>query len=246
MIICPKCGQEKESDDGKICVDCAAAEKQRTTYLQVHSNDDWLTIAKDSGLDPWVQQPGETQWEYTVWSAYRDSYPGKKPTLQSVADQLGTTPTAVRHIAQRWTFPVRMQIWMSHCDELTLAQRRHEILDMNKQHITMATTINSKLSSAIDRIDPDALKPGELVALAKLATELERKARVDTVAQEQMMRQATAIEQESGVTESKKTKTGDLSEVVSILMSAGALGKIGDIGIKQTTEVVLRKDDSND
>lgn len=248
LINCPKCGQEKEADEKSVdvCVECAAAERQRSTYLQVHKNDDWLEIAKDSGLEPWVQQPGETQWEYTVWCAYRDSYPGKKPSYQSVADQLDTTPTAVRHISQRWTFPVRMQLWVAHCDEITLCQRRQEILDMNKQHIDMAAKLNEKLNIAIDCVDATNLKPGEVVSLAKLATELERKARVDTVAQEAIMRHANSVAEETGITESKKTKTSDLDEVISILIKAGALGNVGDIGIKQTTEVVLRKEPDNE
>ena len=245
MIECPKCGQTKpaHSTNRHLCVDCVKAENNRYSHIRRH-NEDWMNVAKECGLDPWAQQPGETQWEYTVWVAYRDSYPGKKPTYSDVAKQLNTTYEAVRKVAQRWSFPVRMQAWMVECDRLTLAQRRQEVLDMNKDHVDMAARLRSKLSEAIDNIDPLALKPGEIVSLARTAAEMERKARVDTIAQEEMRRELLT-DTENPELKKAPTKQSDLSEVVGILLKAGALGDITQIGVRQTqtTEVVV-KDDS--
>lgn len=237
-MLCEKCGQESETN---ICPTCSSAQKSRNNYLRQHQTN-WLEVAEESGIDPWLQQPGETQWEYTVWCAFRDAYPGKRPTYNDVAVQLDCTPKAVQHISQRWTFTVRMQLWMKHVDDITLQQRRQEILDMNAVHIGMATKLNEKLARAIDLVEPEILKPGELVALAKLATELERKARVDSVAQEVIMRDAAAPLAAAAEIDAKKTKTGDLAEVIQILQKSGALG---DIGIKQTTELVVRRPDED-
>ena len=251
MVHCPRCGQYKQAHhiDQHLCVDCVKAENNRITYYRQHQ-EDWINNAKENGLDLWVQQPGETQWEFTVWTAYRDSYPGKKPSYGDVARQLNTTYTSVRKIAQRWSFPVRMQAWMKHCDDITLLQRRQEILDMNKDHVDMAARLRAKLSTAIDMIDPAALKPSEVASLARLASDMERKARIDTIAQEEVRRDLMT-DTENPELKKAPTKQSDLSEVVGILLKAGALGDITQIGVKQTetktttTQVVVQDEDGN-
>ena len=241
MVHCPRCGQYKPAHhiDKHLCIDCANAENTRVTYYRQHQ-DDWIANAKENGIDLWSQQPGETQWEFTVWTAYRDSYPGKKPTYGDVARQLNTTYASVKKIAQRWSFQVRMQAWMKYCDDITLQQRRQEILDMNKEHVDMAARLRSKLSTAIDMIDPMSLKPGEIASLAKLSADMERKARVDTIAQEELIRDSMTDTENPDLKKSP-TKQADLSEVVGILLKAGALGDITQIGVRQTktTEVAL-------
>lgn len=247
IIECPRCGQHKmmARKSPHLCVDCEKVENTRITYYRQHQ-DNWMDVAKEAGLDLWVQQPGETQWEFTIWTVYRDSYPGKKPTLGDVARQLNTTYNVVKKVAQRWSFPVRMQAWMQECDKITLMQRRQEILDMNKDHVDMAAKLRAKLSTAIDSIDPAALKPGEIASLARLAADMERKARVDTISQEEMRRDMM-LDTENPELKKSPTKTNDLSEVVGILLKAGALGDITTIGVKETktTQVVVGDSDGN-
>jgi len=250
---CPKCGrsnvQVANSPKNKhICLDCEKAENSRYSRMR-RSQPEWVEIAKASNLELWEQQPNETQWEYSVWLAYRDAYPGKKPSYSDVAKQLNTTYDAVRMIAGRWTFNVRLQEWMRYCDELTLTQRRNEILQMNKEHVDMAARLRQKLSDAIDRIDIYELKPSDINSLFKTAAELERKARVDTIAQEELRND---LVKDTGNPELQKTqtKTEDLGEVVKILMKAGVLGDVTQAGIRQTTttttEVVVRDDSGNE
>lgn len=235
IIHCRRCGQDAARDHRSphLCQACAKAENSRVTYYRQHQ-DDWLAVARESGIDLWLQQPGETQWEYTVWTAYRDSYPGKKPSYGSVAEQLSTTYESVKKIAARWVFQTRMQAWMAECDRITMLQRREEILTMNKAHVDMAATLREKLATAIELIVPERLKPGEIASLARLSADMERKARIDTVAQEEMRRELVS---DAGNPELKKsqTKQGDLSEVVQILLKAGALGDITQIGVRETT-----------
>lgn len=241
-IQCPKCGQIKERarKTPHMCVDCEKAENSRITYYRQHQ-DNWIDVAKEAGLDLWLQQPGETQWEFSIWTAYRDSYPGKRATLTEVAKQMGTTYNVVKKVAQRWGFPMRMQAWMQECDRITLAQRRQEILDMNREHIDMAARIRDKLSVAIESIDPYSIKPGEIASLARLASEMERKARVDTITQEELRRELI-VDNENPDLKKSPTQQADLSEVLGILLKAGALGDAGAIGVKQTTEVVIKNE----
>jgi hypothetical protein len=235
LIKCPKCGQEKPADtrDRHMCVDCAKAETSRYFYYRQHQGD-WMAAAKDAGIDPWLQQPGETQWEYTIWCTYRDSYPGKKPSYSQVAEKLGTTKGVVAKVAQRWTFQARMQLWMAECDRETMQQRREAMLSMNRDQIAMSERLRDKLSVAIDSIVPETLKPGEIATLVKVVNELERKARIDEIAQEELIRDMSRGVENPNLKKSP-TKTDDLSEVISILTKAGALGAVTQIGVRETT-----------
>lgn len=241
LVDCPRCGQTKPADahDKHLCEDCAKAEANRYMYLRQHQGD-WMKAAEDAGIEVWLRQPGETTWEYTVWMAYRDMYPGRKPSYVDVARQLNTTHNVVKKIAQRWTFQARMQAWMTECDRITMLQRHEEIIHMNAEHIDMAQRLRNKLSQAIDLVDPALLKPGELGTLLKLTTDLERKARVDEAA-ESDMRVAMLHDTENPDLRQSPTKQNDLSEVVQILLNAGALGSVTQIGVRETTtrEVVM-------
>lgn len=247
-IDCPRCGvsgKPRHPVDTNLCVDCVKAENNRLTYYRQNQKD-WMEKAAAAGIDPWAQQPGETQWEYTIWSAFRDTYPGKKPSYKEVAQQLNTTCNVVRKVSQRWSFPVRMQAWMVYIDQITLTQRRQEILDMNKGHIDMAKAINDKLKIAISAIVPETLAPNEIVQLGKMAAEWERKALEDTIKQEDYRRALVNGNAENPELKKSNTSQGDLEEVVSILLKAGALGdlQIATVGVRQTetttktTEVV--------
>ena len=242
LITCRKCGMQKEpsSRDKHLCVECTKAENSRVTYYRQHQ-EDWVAAANEQGIDLWLQQPGETQWEYTVWTKYRDSYPGKKPSYGSVAEELATTYNVVKKMAQRWSFPMRMQAWMTECDRITMLQRRDEVLNMNKEHVEMASTLREKLKNAIDMIEPRDLKPGEIASLSKLATEMERKARIDTIAQEEARQPLLVDQSNPGLKKDNKTKKDDLKEVMDILIKAGALGDVTHIGVRrtETTEIAL-------
>jgi hypothetical protein len=209
-------------------------------------NADWMEVAKDNGIELWERQPGETQLEWSIWLAYRDSYPGAKPSYKGVAEKVGSTYDFVSQTAVRWGFQTRMQAWIAECDRITLAQRRQEVLDMNADHIAMAAKLRQKMHVAIDNIDPFSLKPGEISGLMKTMAELERKARTDTMSVEAMQADGF-VDADNPELKKSPTKQSDLSEVVGILLKAGALGDITQIGVRQTetkvTEIVARGDE---
>lgn len=247
IITCRQCGQQKPASlrTPHWCVDCEKAYNNRYNYIRQH-NSDWLEVAKDNGIELYERQPGETQLEWTIWQAYRDSYPGAKPSYKLVAEKVGSTYDFVRKTAARWSFQTRMQAWITYCDRVTLAQRRQEVLDMNADHIAMAVRLRNKLTVAIDNIDPLGLKPGEINSLMKTMSELERKAQLDTMALESLQSDGF-VDADNPELKKSPTKQGDLSEVVSILLKAGALGDITQIGVRQTetkvTEIVAKGDD---
>lgn len=235
---CPRCGRTNVTASRRspyICVDCDHADNSRVSYLRSNQQD-WIEQNKSMGIDPWEQQPGETQWEFSIWCAYRDSFPGKRPTYSSVARDLNISESAVRKIGMRWTFPARMQVWMKHASDITLKQRREEILSMNAKHIKMATDLNEKLEKAIVGIDPALLKPSDIASLAKLATDLERKARLDTITQETAIQETAMVpEGENPELLKKLTKQDDMKSVLKILVDAGVFNGLQGAGMKTTT-----------
>ena len=102
----------------------------------------------------------------------------------------------------------------------------------------MSRKLREKLNTAIDLVEPAALKPSDIVALAKLAADMERKAQTDTMAQEDMQREL-ARGTENPELKKSPTKQSDLGEVVQILLQAGALGSVTQIGVRETREVVV-------
>ena len=247
LITCRQCGQQKPASNKTPgwCVDCEKAYNNRYMYIRQH-NVDWPEIAKENGIDLWERQPGETQLEWSIWLAYRDSYPGAKPSYKRVAAQVGTTYDYVVKVAARWSFNMRMQAWIAECDRLTMAQRRQEVLDMNADHIAMAAKLRAKMHVAIDNIDPYSMKPAELSSLMKTMAELERKAQTDSMSIEQM-RSDGFVDADNPNIKKSPTKQADLGEVLSILLNAGALGDVS-VGVRQTevktTELVMRDNDS--
>lgn len=247
LITCRQCGQQKEASKKTPgwCVDCERAYNNRYSYMRKHSVD-WPEIAKENGIELWERQPGETQLEWAIWLAYRDSYPGAKPTYKGVAEKVGSTYDYVKQVAVRWSFQMRMQAWIAECDRITLAQRRQEVLNMNADHIAMATKLRHKMHTAIDALDPLALEPKDLNGLLKTMAELERRAQVDSMSMESQQTDGF-VDNENPDLKKSPTKQNDLSEVVSILLKAGALGDITQIGVRETktTEVVVKDSDGN-
>lgn len=238
-IVCRRCGVtgSPHKDNPHLCDACVKAEDSRVSYYRQH-NYNWMDVAKEAELELWERQPDETDREWQVWLAYRDAYPGIKPSYRGVAEQLGTTVNVVRKVGQRWSFSARLQAWAKKCDELTMQQRQQEILDMNKRHIDMAKTINEKLEIAIQKINPAVLEPKDITGLAKLATDLERKARIDMSNQYR----PSVVEDTNPDLKKATTKTEDLGEVLDILQKAGLLTPGAQVGIRTTTEVVVKED----
>lgn len=241
-ITCRRCGQVAlpHYSDKHLCAECVRVENQRYNYFH-SANPNWLAVAEMAGVELWERQPEENDREWAVWCAYRDMYPSRKPSYRGAAETLGTTYEVVRKIAKRWHFETRMQAWVKYTDQLTIRQRQQEIVDMNKTHVSMALKLNAKLNTAIDELDPNTLKPNELVNLLKLSTELERKAKLDPT-----IVNAPVMDDDNPMLKKSTTPMNDLAEVVAILQHTGALQSAMGVGVKKTettvTEVVVMND----
>jgi hypothetical protein len=107
---------------------------------------------------------------------------------------------------------------------------------MNKEYIDMATSLRSKLKVSVDALDPYEVRARDLPALMKMVSAMEREARIDTMAQTEAL-ENLAKDNENPDLKKGNTSQNDLQAVLDILIKAGALGSITQIGIKETTTV---------
>lgn len=242
MVHCRRCGRDAAAHEihTHLCDECVKAEDNRVQFYRQH-NFNWMDVAKEADINLWERQPAETDREWQIWLCFRDAWPAVKPSYRLVAETVGTTINVVRKIGQRWNFVARMQAWAKNCDDLTMAQRQNEILDMNKTHISMASVLRDKLNTAINLINPNSLEPKDIQGLFKLSVDIERKARLDEV----IVVNAPKFDDENPALKKSPTATNDLSEILQILGKAGVL-QPGALGIRQTqtttttTEVVAK------
>lgn len=200
--------------------------------------EDWKEGAAEAGLTLWERQPVETDIEWKVWRYYMDSYPCvEKPTFAKCAEDLKLTVKEVREVYLRWGYDARLQAWAKHIDTLNLDKRKAALVEMNERHIRMSVEVNKKMEEAINLLNPEELKPSDLKSLMNMATELERKARIDIVEVEATRPKDSSI---AVAEEKSEVPKEDMKEVLEILMKAGVLK--GDIGVRQTTEVVCKND----
>jgi transcription elongation factor Elf1 len=223
-----------KSSDKRYCINCLATEAQNSS-LAKKTNSNWMDEAEELGLSIFERQPEETDNEWRVWVAYRSYYPNKLPTWTELANSVNMSVATVIRAAGRWSFKVRIIAWSKFTDESIQEKRIAAIKEMNEKQLGMAQTIQSKLAKAIELITPETLRPGEIVNLFKIATELER--RITVYVDEKV---------ESSVIGNKNnqvnlTKAEDINDVIAILQKTGLLeGKT--IGIEHTTRLIAKED----
>lgn len=237
---CEKCGKDTEPSpkNPKLCKSCVALESQNSA-LSRKINSDWMEVAKDLGLEIFERQPEETDTEWRIWDAYRRMYPAKLPTYKELSELVDCSQGTVVKAAQKWSFKVRLAAWARYADADIQEKRIIAIREMNEKHISMAKTINTKLETALEKLDPEFLKPGEIVNLFRVATELERKA--TTYVDEKV----DNVVVEAAASTKQLTKPEDLNEILGILLSVGAMGG-KSIGLKTTTELVVKQGGNDD
>lgn len=240
--VCAKCGAEIEGEED-ICGACTT-EIVEIVGHKVMLAEDWVTSAKELGLDLWERQPQETEIEWNIWLKYRDAYPFVvKPKAAAIAKELMVPVMIVNKVAERWDYTMRLQAWARFVDKLNIDKRQQALVEMNERHISMARKINDKLDAAIDGLNVDAMKFTDFKAFMAMATELERKASVDIKAVEHEQAEARNITGDKDASKKAEVKKEDMQEVLDILSRAGVLK--GPVGIRQvtTTEVLTHGED---
>ena len=226
---CVKCGTHlnKSSENPDYCVECWKKEANNTALAR-KVNSSWMEDSDALGLAYFERQPEETDTEWMIWERYRSHYPMKLPTWSELAKECGCSVGLVTRTAQKWSFKVRLQSWARYTDDSMMEERAAAIKEMNARQVGMAKTLQEKLKTAIDSIDPVLLRPGEIVQLLKVSAELER--RIVTATPEKVEGTSLDVKQR----QTNLTKPEDMNEIVSILAKTGVLPGQG-IAVEQTT-----------
>lgn len=226
---CVKCGTHlnKSSEHPDYCVDCWKKEANNTALAR-KVNSSWMEDSDALGLAYFERQPEETDTEWMIWERYRSHYPMKLPTWSELAKKCGCSVSLVTRTAQRWSFKVRLQSWARYTDDSMMEDRVAAIKEMNARQVSMAKTLQDKLKTAIDSLEPALLQPGEIVQLLKVSAELER--RIVTATPEKVEGTVADAKQR----QSNLTKPEDMNDIVSILAKTGVLPGQG-IAVEQTT-----------
>ena len=169
---CVKCGTHlnKSSENPDYCVECWKKEANNTALAR-KVNSSWMEDSDALGLAYFERQPEETDTEWMIWERYRSHYPMKLPTWSELAKECGCSVGLVTRAAQKWSFKVRLQSWARYTDDSMMEERAAAIKEMNARQVGMAKTLQEKLKTAIDSIDPVLLRPGEIVQLLKVSAE---------------------------------------------------------------------------
>lgn len=226
---CVKCGTHlnKSSEHPDYCVECWKKEANNTALAR-KVNSSWMEDSDALGLAYFERQPEETDTEWMIWERYRSHYPMKLPTWSELAKECGCSVGLVTRTAQKWSFKVRLQSWARYTDDSMMEERAAAIKEMNARQVGMAKTLQEKLKTAIDSIDPVLLRPGEIVQLLKVSAELER--RIVTATPEKVEGTSADVKQR----QNNLTKPEDMNEIVAILAKTGVLPGQG-IAVEQTT-----------
>lgn len=196
---------------------------------------DWIEQSKQLGLAIFERQPEENDLDWYIWTVFRAHYPLRMPKWSEIAKECNASVATVLKASQKWNFAARLQAWARVTDDSMLEERSVAIKIMNTKQLTMAQKLQMKIEEAIEFIDPQLLKPSELVAMMKLANELEAKITM------MMPEKVAGTVMDTAVKQNAQTKPEDMAEIIEILRSTGAFeGKT--VGIEKTTTRLIAKE----
>lgn len=236
---CGRTGVIRSRSNKHMCVECERAWHNRMHALR-DTNRDWMTIAKQAGLELWERQPGETQWEYEIWQCYRDQYPQQKPSLADVARTLALPRNVVNTVATRWQYVTRLQSWVRSVDIKLVNDRRQAIADMHTAHLDLARKMSEKASEALKYLDASTMSAKDITSMLRTMVDIENKARLDQLQNDEKLAEVNSAAENPNL-KTVESKQSDLGEIVGVLAAAGVLGDITRIGVKSghgNTEVV--------
>lgn len=136
---------------------------------------------KQSGVQPWERQEGESTINYEAFCAYRDM--GRERSLAKVGKKLGKSDTLMSNWSSKYSWVSRAADWDDEQDRIAreIAQKEmvEEIRKMRKRQAEAGKFMQVKATRALSKIPDEELKPVDISRLIEVGSKLERLARGD-------------------------------------------------------------------
>lgn len=143
----------------------------------------------ENSVKPWERQMGEPEKAFAAFTRYRDT-PAKDRSLRKcVLAEYGVVTRAKLAYWEKWSrdwrWQFRVAAWSDEQDRLAREAQLAEIKAMNRRHIQMALSLQSKGAEKLQKLTADDLTPADMLRLLTEAVKLERIARgePDTIVQ---------------------------------------------------------------
>lgn len=131
------------------------------------------TMTRNS-IKPWERLPEETSKQFEAFSIFRDL--GLSRSISEVANmwsESGAT-SRLREWARKNNWHQRATVYDEHMDRIMVVSHEEEIKKMVVRHAKEAKLFQSKVHDGLENINPDELKPHELIKWYETAVKIER------------------------------------------------------------------------
>lgn len=206
---------------------------EKKVYKPVISNNlnyNWVEYAKENEIELYERQTEETDIEWLLWQMYRDQYPMSTPKIAVAADMSNLDLTIAKKIYKKWSYSLRLQYWIEFVDKELVERRRQTAIQMHDKHINMAKNLTDKLDEYIEGLSTEEINVNSLPALMKMATELEKQARIDKIDAEDTGK--PGIDGDNPMLKKVDVKQKDVTDILQVLKGAGIVGAGSKIGVE--------------
>ena len=135
-------------------------------------------MAKEEELKPWERQDGETAKQFEAFAVYRNM--GEDRSLAKVAQELSKSKQLLTRWSSKNNWVERCVAWDREQDRILRQQQLKDIKKMRKRHADLAYAGLVKTAQALQKIDPEDFKPGDIARLMDVCATLERISRGDS------------------------------------------------------------------
>lgn len=176
-------------------------------------------MAKDSDREAWERQPGESGPAFEAFAAYRDM--GEKRTIAAVARKLNKSGTLCHRWKLRYNWRDRADAYDASIAEEARKEAITEREKMQKRHIRIALQLQEAALLALENIKPKDMGAKDIKEFLKLATELERMNREESIQQQSLQLRRDVFEYQKERDAGMNNEFEDLEEVEADVYGTG-------------------------
>lgn len=168
-------------------------------------------MSKDNDREAWERQPGESGPAFEAFATYRDME--EKRTISAVARQLNKSGTLCHRWKLKYDWRARADAYDASIAEEARKQAVSERKKMQDRHIKMSLQLQRKAMEALENIKPEEMTPKDVKEFLRLATELERMNREESIQQQTLQLRREEFEYKKERDSGTNKEVEDLEEV---------------------------------